>query len=212
MSTPTKQFYQVQAEKVVKAFEKRKIKAYYCATKKEGIQKVLELIPEESSVSWGGSMTLQELQLPQKLHQGSYHLLDRSLAKSPEEIEKMYHDALSCDYYLMSSNAITLDGKLVNIDGTGNRIAALIYGPKNVIVIAGMNKIVTDEAAALLRVRNQAAPINAFRLQQNTPCTVMGQCGDCLSEDCICGHTLITRMSRIPYRIKVVLIGESLGY
>ncbi|NLP45474.1 MAG: lactate utilization protein [Epulopiscium sp.] len=212
MSTPVKQYYALQGKKIIEAFKKRNIEAYYCSTKEEASKQILQLIPKNSSVSWGGSMTLKALHIQQKLQEKSYDVLDRSLAKTPQEIEQLYHDALSCDYYLMSSNAITLDGKLVNTDGTGNRVAALIYGPKNVIIVAGMNKVVADENAALMRVKNQAAPINALRLNKNTPCTKTGKCGDCLSDDSICAHTVITRMSRIPNRIKVILVGESLGY
>ncbi len=112
----------------------------------------------------------------------------------------------------MSSNAITLDGKLVNIDGNGNRVACLITGPKNVIVIAGMNKIATDEAAAMERVRNMAAPPNAIRLNRKTPCAELGRCANCLVPDCICSSLVITRRSHVPYRLKVILVGEELGY
>lgn len=112
----------------------------------------------------------------------------------------------------MSSNAITLGGKLVNIDGNGNRIAALIYGPKNVIVVAGMNKVTTDEESAMKRIRNYASPVNALRLSQNTPCAATGECHDCLSDACICCQVLVTRKSRTKNRIKVILVGEELSY
>ncbi len=111
----------------------------------------------------------------------------------------------------MSSNAITMDGKLVNIDGNGNRVAALIYGPENVIVIAGMNKVVKDEADAISRIRNYASPVNTVRLSKNTPCAVTGKCSNCLGNT-ICGHTVVTRNSAFKGRIKVLLIGDSFGY
>ncbi|QUH31254.1 lactate utilization protein [Vallitalea guaymasensis] len=210
--TPRKKYYENTSKNLIKQFQKRRIEAYYCENKELAKDKILELLKDGSTVSWGGSMTLQEIDLFDSLKNGNYNLLDRSTAKNNEEAAEIYHQALSADYYLMSSNAITLDGKLVNIDGNGNRLAALIYGPDNVIVVAGMNKVVLDEESALKRVRNEASPINTVRLNKNTPCSITGKCSDCLSDDCICCQTVITRMSRVPNRIKVILIGEELGY
>lgn len=210
--TPRKKYYENTSKTLIKAFEKRRIEAHYCETTAEAKKKILSMIQEGTTVSWGGSMTLHEIELFEALEAGDYTLLDRSQAMSPEEADLIYHKALSADYYLTSSNAITLDGKLVNIDGNGNRLAALIYGPRQVIVVAGMNKVVVDEDAALKRVRHEASPINTVRLNKNTPCAHTGTCADCLSDDCICCQTVITRMSRVPGRIKVILIGESLGY
>jgi hypothetical protein len=112
----------------------------------------------------------------------------------------------------MSSNAITMDGKLVNIDGRGSRLAPFIYGPDYVIVLSGMNKVVRDEESAVERVKHLASPINCIRLDRETPCTKTGECSDCLSPDCICTHTVITRRSHVEGRLKVFLIGEELGY
>lgn len=207
-----KEYYKVTAETVIKNMKRRNIEAYYADSKEEAITKIISLINNGSSISWGGSMTLEAMNLFEKLAENkSYKLLDRSKVTS-EQVPTLYHEALSCDYYLMSSNAITLDGKLINIDGTGNRVAALIYGPKNVIIVAGMNKIALNEQEALSRVRNIASPLNALRLNRNTPCVKTGSCHDCLSSDCICMQTVITRNSREKDRIKVILIGESLGY
>ncbi|NLK20526.1 MAG: lactate utilization protein [Epulopiscium sp.] len=215
--TPKQEFYKLTAKKVLLGFEKRQIEGYYCENYSDAVKKALSLMDKDSSISWGGSETLKEIGLLEALKDGensihNYTLLDRDLAKSPKEVEDIYHKALSCDYYLMSSNAITLDGKLVNIDGNGNRIAALIYGPKNVIVIAGMNKIAPDLDAALTRVRSFASPINSIRLNKGTPCSSKGNCHNCLSPDSICCQILVTRMSRNPNRIKVILVGEELGY
>lgn len=210
--TPRKKYYENTSKTLIKQFSKRRIEAYYCETKELAKNKALSLMKEGSIISWGGSMTLHEIDLFSSLKAGDYTLLDRSLAKDASQVDKIYHEALNADYYLTSSNAITLDGKLVNIDGNGNRIAALIYGPREVIVIAGMNKVVLDEDAALKRIRNEASPINTVRLDKNTPCSHTGKCADCLSDDCICCQTLITRMSRVPNRIKVILVGEELGY
>ncbi len=205
-------YYQKTAETVIKNMTKRNIEAYYVDNKDEAVQKVLSLLEDDSCISWGGSMTLSEINLFEALEKNpTYHLLDRSKV-SAEQVPDIYHAALSCDYYLMSSNAITLDGKLVNIDGTGNRVAALIYGPKHVIIVAGMNKIAAHEAEALSRVRNVASPLNTIRLNKDTPCSKTGMCHDCLSPDCICMQTVITRNSRDKGRIKVILVGENLGY
>lgn len=210
--TPKQISYEHTANTLIKAFNKRRMEAYYCATSKEAREKVLELIEDNSSISWGGSMTLSDIELFDELEKGNYTLYDRSIPKTPEELKELYHKALNVDYYLMSSNAITLDGKLVNIDGRGNRIAALIYGPKNVIVVAGMNKVVRDETAALQRIGDQASPPNAIRLNRNTPCAKTGQCHDCLSEDSMCAQILTTRFSNPTNRIKIILVGEELGY
>ena len=134
------------------------------------------------------------------------------LGDMPEDSRKIFHDALMADYYFMSTNAMTIDGELVNIDGNGNRVAALIYGPENVIILAGMNKVAKDVAEAVDRVHLTATPMNCVRLNKQTPCAVTGVCADCLSPDCICNQVVITRRSGIQGRIKVILIGEELGY
>ena len=158
-------------------------------------------------------MTLSESGMMKALQdRDDLTLLERSKAKSPDEVTEIYHKSLSADYYFMSSNAISVTGELVNIDGTGNRLAALIYGPSNVIILAGMNKVMPTVEAALSRVKNTASPINAIRLSRNTPCAVTGICSECQSPDCICAQTVITRRSNQAGRIKVILIGEELGY
>lgn len=207
-----KQDFTKIATTVIKNLEKRHMNASYFTTKEEAVSHILSLIPTGSSIGFGGSMTLSEIQMIDVLEQtGNYQLLDRTKV-SPTAYDKLYHDALNSDYFLMSSNAITMDGKLINIDGTGNRVAALIYGPKNVIIVAGMNKIVLDEAEGIKRVHNVASPRNAIRLNKDTPCAKTGICHDCLSPDCICMQTVITRNSKDPNRISVILIGENLGY
>lgn len=142
----------------------------------------------------------------------SIRLFDRNEAKTAEEIDEIYKKSLFADAYFMSSNAITKDGVLVNIDGRGNRVAALIYGPKTVIMLVGMNKIVPSVEEAVSRVRNTATPPNCIRLGKKTPCAATGTCGDCLSDDCICNQIVITRRSGTKGRIKVLLIGEKLGF
>jgi len=201
------------AQGIIKNLEKRHMKGYYCKTADEAKELVSSLIAENSSVTWGGSMTAAELGVTDALKaRGDVKVLDRADAKSPEEVQKIYRDAFSLDNYIMSTNAITKDGQLVNIDGAGNRVAALIFGPKQVIVITGMNKVCNDLDEAMVRARNIAAPPNAIRLNQKTPCSVTGSCGDCTSPDCICNQIVITRNSRDPERIKVVLVEGSWGF
>lgn len=205
-------YYEKTAQTVISALKKRNMDGYYVSSKEEACEQILSFLHPNSSISWGGSMTLSEIGIFSILEkQPSFTLLDRSKVP-PEQVEDIYRQAFSCDTYLMSSNAITIDGKLINIDGNGNRVAALIYGPKQVIIVAGMNKIVANEQAGLDRLATIAAPMNTIRLNQNTPCSHTGHCHQCLSEDCICMHTVITRNSRHKGRIKVILIGESLGY
>lgn len=204
--------YQNLANTVIKNLNKRNMDACYFSTKEEARDHILSLIPDGSSISWGGSMSLSEAGIIDALYeQNTYNLLDRAKV-APEQINTLLHQALCCDYYLMSSNAVTIDGKLVNVDGNGNRVAALIFGPTHVIVLVSMNKVVATEEDARRRVHNAAAPPNAVRLGKSTPCGVTGACGDCLSPDCMCMHTVITRNSRTPGRIKVILVGEPLGY
>ena len=211
MLEPRKKMYDKAGPRVAAALQKRNMEAYYCPTAAEAVEKALELIPKTDSVSWGGVMTVDELGLKQRLAQEGYTLIDRDTAKDPAEKQALMHQALSCGTFLMSSNAISEDGQLVNIDGIGNRVAALCFGPKQVIVVAGMNKVAADLDGAVSRARHIAAPANAQRFDGKTPCAVNGQCGDCTSPDCICSQMVITRFCKPAGRIKVVLVGEELG-
>lgn len=207
-----KEYYQIKAENIIKNFAHRNIEAFYTADSEAARKKIVELLKEEATISWGGSQTLKQIGILDYLRNENYQLLDRTEAKTPSEKEDIYYQAFASDYYLMSSNAVTQDGKLVNIDGNGNRLAALLYGPKNVIIIVGMNKVVSDEDSAVKRVKNQAASANAMRLNLDTPCTKTAHCSSCQVNDTICCQTVITRRSRQKGRIKVILVGESLGF
>lgn len=202
----------VLGTRLVKALESRNMEAYYVKTKEEALQKALELIPEGSQVSWGGTMSAQEIGLTSALHEGDYDVLDRELVQTVEEKEAIAHQALNCDWFIGSSNAVSEDGILVNIDGNSNRVAAFAYGPKNVLLIVGMNKVVKTAEDALSRARNEAAPINAQRFPIETPCKKNGMCFDCKSPQTICCQILITRFSRVKNRIKVILVDENLGF
>ncbi len=210
--TPKKINYQHTADTIIKNLAKRQMKGYYCETKEDAVKLALSLMPAGSSIAWGGSMSLFECGLMDAIKNSDYEIIDRDTAKTPEEIRVMSGKICCSDFFLMSTNAITMNGELVNVDGRANRVSYLCYGPQNVIIIAGMNKVAVDADTALARARNVAAPPNAVRLSRNTPCAVTGKCGDCQSPDCICSQIVITRRSHIPDRIKVILIGEEIGY
>ena len=198
-------------ESLVKALKARHFEACYCTDIAEAKQKLIEWIPQEDTVAWGGSQTLAEIGAQEMLRDRGQVLIDRDTAKTPEERNTLMRQPLTADTFLMSSNAITEDGQLVNMDGNGNRAAALVYGPRQVIVVAGLNKVAKDLDAAIARVRGTAAPTNAQRFPVNTPCKITGVCADCKSPDCICANMVITRLSKPAGKIKVILIGETLG-
>lgn len=210
---PMKEFYKVQAETIIKNLEKRRMDAYYSEDADSARKLALSFVKPGDTVSFGGSMTLGELGILDTLRgRDDIEMLDRASCNSPEELNDIFHKALSSDVYYMSTNAITLDGILVNTDATGNRVAALIYGPGTVVVVAGMNKVATDEDSARKRVKNIATPPNCIRLERDTPCSHTGKCGDCLGDASICSNTVITRRCTVPGRVKVILVGEELGY
>ena len=149
MATPKELRNELLGKTLVENLEKRHFEAYYCPTAAEALEKAVSLIPEKSSVSWGGSTTIREMGLTKALHEGDYEVIDRDLGKNPAEVAELHRKGLLVDYYLTSTNAISEDGIMVNIDGTGNRVAAICFGPKNVIVICGMNKVAKDVDAAV---------------------------------------------------------------
>lgn len=211
--TPKQQAYETLAKTMIKNFEKRNIDAFYCPTKEEAVTLAMELMKEGGTVSMGGSATVRESGLLDAIQStSSIRFIDRDVAKTPEEKKAIFLESMAADYFLMSSNAITIDGKLVNIDGNGNRLACLLCGPEQVLVLAGMNKVVDDVDSGIQRIGTHAAPPNAARLGTRTPCAALGHCGDCHSEDCMCCQIVITRHSRRKGRIKVILIGEELGF
>ena len=195
--------------KVIKGLESRNMTGYYAETKEEALKIALSLIPEGCSVTMGGAMSAHEIGLPQALAAGNYNFLDRDKIEDKRAAMLAAYDA---DYFLASANAMTEDGILVNIDGNANRVSAIAQGPKNVLFIIGMNKICIDVDSALKRARNVAAPINAQRFGLDTPCTKTGSCMNCKSPDTICCQFLITRYSKHPGRIKVILVNDFLGF
>lgn len=210
--TPKQTFYENQAKSIIHKLEARKMEGYYCPDKESAKAKVLELIgPNKKVVTYGGSMSLDEVGLKEAVEEAGHDLLRREKYVTPEEKRECFAKQTLADVFMMSTNAITLDGELVNIDGSGNRVACLSFGPNEVIVVAGMNKVVSNVEEGIARSRNFAAPPNTVRLGCDTPCAKIGQCGNCLN-DTICCQIVVTRASRVPGRIKVVLVGEELGY
>ena len=204
--------YENQAKTIIKNLKKRNIIGYYCETGKEALDLVKSILPKGSLVTNGGSETLVETGIMDLIRSGEYEYIDRKSAKTPEESRALYGRIVTADYYLMSTNAITKEGELINVDGVGNRVACLINGPEHVLIITGMNKVVTTVEDGIRRVRNIAAPPNSIRVGSKTPCSVTGFCSDCQSDDCICSQTVITRRSMKPGRITVILVGEEYGF
>ena len=212
--TPKQKAWAIQAEYVIKQMERRHFNAYYCSTKEEALSKALSIIEKGSVIASGGSATIEEVGLLNyiKTHSEEYTFIDRSIAKNEEEKRQIHAKAILSDYYLMSTNAFTMDGQLVNIDGNGNRVSALCYGPKHVVIITGMNKLTPSVEDAYKRIRQDACPPNCVRLGLPTPCSKTGVCGDCMSASSICDLFVTTRMSRYPDRIHIIMAGEELGY
>ncbi|MCU6760936.1 Uncharacterised ACR%2C YkgG family COG1556 [uncultured Roseburia sp.] len=206
-------YFERAADTIIKNLQKRRMEGFYCKTRQEALKKALSFLSPGDCASSGGSMTLNQIGLMDALRADpDIKFIDRETGKNPEEMLDLQRHAFFSDYFFMSTNAITMDGELINIDGSGNRVSALIYGPKNVIIIAGMNKVTPDVHSAVKRVRGTASSPNCIRLNKKTPCSVTGICGNCLGDDSICSQTVITRRSGIVGRIKVILVGEELGY
>lgn len=213
MNEHKRQAWKNQAETIIKNLEKRNMEGYFAETKEEAVKIIMErFLTPGTSVCFGGSMTLKESGLMDAIGQSDCIVYDRMAPKTPEEMRDMKAKMINSDYFLMSTNAITIDGELVNIDGFANRVSFLCYGPEHVIVLAGMNKVVSGVEDGVRRVRDMASPPNTVRLNKNTPCAKTGRCGDCYSEDCICSQLVITRRSGVKNRIKVILVAEELGY
>ena len=197
------------AQRVIRGLQSRNMNGYYAADKQAALAQALALIPEGSTVTMGGGMSVREIGLVDALKAGNYNYLDRDAA--PDRRAAMLA-AFDADVFLASVNAMTEDGELVNIDGNANRVAAIAYGPRKVIFIVGMNKVCSDLDAAMKRARGVAAPCNAQRFGLTTPCAKTGACADCKSHDTICCQFLVTRFSRHDGRIHVILVNDTLGF
>jgi L-lactate utilization protein LutB len=211
--TPLEERNQKLAEKMIKNLKRRNMEAFYCPTGKNAVEKVSELIADGSTVTWGGTATVRDLGIPQALkNRSTLNVLDRDTVETPEEKVQMYLKAFTADVYLTSANAISEDGVIVNIDGNGNRVAAISWGPKKVIFVIGLNKVAQTIEAAIARARGIASPINSQRFDINTPCRIDGTCHNCNSPESICSYVHILRNSRNGNRHIVILVGEDLGY
>ena len=211
MATPRELYYEKRGKILVRNLENRHFEAHYCATREDAAAKILELIPEGASIGWGGTLTCAQMGLMEMLHAGNYNCMDRDRCATAEEREQLQRQMFFADWFITGANGLSLDGQMVNIDGTGNRVAPIVYGPLNVLVVAGMNKVEDTVEAAMTRARTVAAPMNKQRFPNQTPCEVTGTCGDCKAEGCICNQILVTRHCRPAGRIKFILIGEDLG-
>lgn len=197
------------AQKVIKGLKSRNMTGYYAHDREEAVKIALDLIPEGSSVTMGGGMSVHEIGLVGALKNGNYDFIDRDAMEDKRAAMLAAYDA---DFFLSSANAMTEDGVIVNIDGNANRVSAIAQGPKKVLFIVGMNKICSDTDGAMKRARNVAAPVNAQRFGLETPCSKTGACLNCKSPDTICCQFLITRYSRHADRIHVILVNDTLGF
>ncbi|WP_026883812.1 lactate utilization protein [Clostridium akagii] len=200
-------------ERTMENLEKHNMEAYYVQDENELIKKISEFTKEGETVAVGGSMTLFETGVIDYLKNGNFNFLDRYKDDiSGEELKEVYRKSFFADSYFASSNAITENGELYNVDGTGNRVAAMIYGPDKVIVVVSTDKIVKDLDAAIKRNQEYSAPANAKRLNRKTPCAKVGYCMDCSSEERICNEYTLIKRQPIKGRIKVIFIDKKLGY
>ncbi|WP_160669639.1 lactate utilization protein [Clostridium sp. C8-1-8] len=200
-------------ERTIEALSKNNINGYYIQSRDELLEKIKELVSEGATVSCGGSATLTELGLLEHLRSGRYNFLDRAVKVITEEEKKEIHrKTFSADAFFTSTNALTEDGQLFNVDGGGNRVAAMLFGPDKVLVICGVNKIVKNIEEAIERNKRVSAPINAKRLNRNTPCAKVGYCMDCSSNDRICNEYTVIKRQGDKTRMHVLILNESLGY
>ncbi len=197
------------AQTVIKGLKSRNMEGYYAADRAEALRLALDIIGEGSSVAMGGAMSAWEIGLVDALKTGNYRFIDRDAMEDKRAAMLAAYDA---DVFISSVNAMTQDGVLVNIDGNANRVSAIAQGPKKVLFIVGLNKVCADTDSAMKRARNVAAPTNAQRFGLNTPCTKTGTCMNCKSPDTICCQFLVTRYSRHPGRIHVILVNDALGF
>jgi len=209
MNENLKRRNELLAQTVIRGLQSRNMNGYYAETGEEAKKIALSLIPEGSSVTMGGSMSVHEIGLVTALKEGNYRFIDRDQATDKRAAMLQAYDA---DVFLTSANAMTDDGILINIDGNANRVSAIAQGPRKVIFIVSLNKVCKDPDSAMKRARNIAATANVQRFNLNTPCTKTGTCMDCKSPDTICCQFLMTRFSRHPGRIHVILVNEALGF
>lgn len=213
MDNPVAWYIEKQVERTIVNLEKHNMNGFYVANEVQLHEKIKELILENSIVAVGDSMTLFETGIIDLLRSGRYQFLDKySEGITREDKKELYRKSFGADTFLCSTNALTEEGELYNIDGNGSRVAAMIYGPEQVIIVTGINKIVKNLEEAEKRVRNYAAPLDAKRLDKHTPCVFLGYCVDCKSEERICNDFVVIKRQFTKGRIKVIIVGKQLGY
>ncbi len=201
------------AEKTIAALTKKHFRAVYVADKATALDTILAETAADATVGMGGSWTTSELKLQEALEKRGNKVLNHNVpGLTPAEAAAIRHQQLACDVFVTSTNALTLDGQLVNVDGSGNRVAAMIFGPKKTIIVAGVNKLCPTVEDAITRIETCAAPVNAKRLNRKTPCTHTGLCQDCDSPERICSVTTIMHKKPHAADMLVIIVGESLGF
>lgn len=203
--------YQATAESVIKELKKRNMEGFFCETRQAAGELVCSLVPAGAQVSWGGSATVSQLGVLEQLEKAGCEMIEYPAREKVQIGSPIFQRVAGADVFLMGTNALTVKGELVNIDGASNRLSSLLHGPKQVIVVAGVNKLVKTVEDGIHRIQTVVAPILAQRTGRKTPCGVTGICNNCNSPDCMCCNIVITRHSRYNGRIKVILVGESLG-
>lgn len=201
-----------QIQRLFKNLAQRNITGYYVPSLREARAKIMELLPDFCTVGIGNSKTLKDMKITAVLLEKGYTVLDKTLADSKEDAVTLKKQALLTDWYICGCNAISMDGHLVNMDHSGNRVAAMVFGPDKVIIVAGINKVVSDLEDAIRRVRNHAAPFNAIRAGMNPPCVQTGKCVDCRHPERVCCNLLITEGQADPHRMTVIIVGEERGF
>ncbi|MBP2032016.1 L-lactate utilization protein LutB [Clostridium algifaecis] len=210
-----KEYYKKLANTIINNLSHRGMEGFWTSTKEEALEKAISFLSHKDKIAWGDSQTLREIGFFDAVKSDKYSYTDVEDLFNEKLLDKgdeTYSKIVTSDYYFLSSNAITINGELVNIDGSGNRLAAMMYGPKHVVVVVGMNKVCSDIESAYKRIKLIACPQNTIRFNYKTPCSITGKCADCVGTNCICTYTVITRIGRFPGRIKVILVGEELGY
>ena len=203
--------YQTMAETVIKELKRRNMEGFYCPDRAAAAELVCSLVPQGASVSWGGSATISQLGVLSRLEKARCRMIEYPAREKVHIGSPIFQQVAGADVFLMGTNAITRSGELVNIDGASNRLSSLLHGPKQVLVVAGINKLVKTVEDGIHRIQTSVAPVLAERTGRKTPCAVTGVCSSCSSPDCMCCNIVITRHSRYTGRIKVILVGEALG-
>ena len=212
-----------RVETTLKNLKRNKMEAYYVDTKEDAQKLVRTLISKGDTLSCGGSVTLKQTGIYDIISSSDYNFLDRSACETPEQVEEVYRKTFCADAFFTSANAVTENGELYNVDGNSNRVAAILYGPKSVICVCGVNKLVKNIGEAITRVKTKAAPPNTVRLGIETPCAKTGECVSlkkddpemcegCHGDGRICCNYVVCAQQRHVNRIKVIIIGEEYGY